>query len=116
MNKKYFSLVLALVAGLFVATQSVSADAALFKKKKCDKCHSVKGPDAKLDKKGSNLSKIGAEQNAAWLDEFLKDADKKRKADPELAKRSKKFKKAMKTAKLSDDERAALVKYLGSLK
>lgn len=97
-----------LLASMVTAAAAAPADGkAVFLDNKCNMCHSVdsQGIEKKLKSgKGKDLSNVGAERDAAWLQKWIK---------KEIDLDGKKHEKAFKG---TDAELDALVKWLAGLK
>ncbi len=86
-----------------LARADESAGKAVFENS-CKACHSIAGEGGKLAQLGGPLDGVGAKHDAAWLRKYIQDP-KAAKADAKMPK-----------VKLTDQELADIVAYLGTLK
>lgn len=96
-----------LLASMMAAADTVGDGKALFVANKCNMCHSIdsQGVEKKLKSgKGKDLSNVGAERDAAWLQKWLM---------KEIDLDGKKHEKAFKG---TDAELQTIIKFLGGLK
>lgn len=91
----------------FAAPESTDAGKAVFKNEKCGLCHSVKSQGLEhtlKTSKAKDLSNVGAEREGAWIEKWLKHEE------------TIDGKKHEKIWKASDEDRALLIQWLGTLK
>ena len=112
MKRLLFGLVAAAALVAFVpATALAGGGKDVFLANKCNKCHAVKAQGIDLLKPKKNdhdLSKVGANHDAKWIEGWLKREVTKKKGDKEVHHKKK--------WKGSDGDLATLVKWLAGLK